>query len=295
LSQGPGAASDRSFGAFMLSSSLPLAERADEPSSLGAVEHDRRCLVVLEGAEPEERGWSSATDVRAVLVCVHDEHWAELRGERGERASCPLGLFERARVVTKEDVDLAATREALQCGPLARDGTMPVATGPTRSDGKRASVGETAQPTQPEPCPCRQVVHAETERHRADSGASGAGACERISVVVVSVHEEKLEAGPAKQRTDGAEEATPFRVARQVAEVAQGEECVAALLDGAFDQVAQVTAIAVQVAEGEQPAHSSRAYRARSDHRTWLSAGAGRKRLSDGEHISARASAEEGC
>ena len=36
--------------------------------------------------------------------------------------------------------------------------------------------------------------------------------------------EEKLEAGATEHGTCGAEEAAPFRVARQVAEVAEGEE-----------------------------------------------------------------------
>jgi hypothetical protein len=48
------------------------------------------------------------------------------------------------------------------------------------------------------------------------------------------------------------------------AEVAEGDERVAALLDGALDQAAQVASVAVQVAEDEQTAHSSRAYRAPS-------------------------------
>ena len=87
---------------------------------------------------------------------------------------------------------------------------------------------------------------------------------ERLGVVVVSVHEQKLEARPAKQGIGGAEEAAPFRIARQVAEVAEGKERVAALLDGALDQAAQVASVAMQVTENEQPAHSSRAYRARS-------------------------------
>ena len=77
---------------------------------------------------------------------------------------------------------------------------------------------------------------------------------------MVSVDEQKLEARTAEQGTGGAEEAAPFRVARQVAEVAEGDERVAALLDGALDQAAQVASVAVQVTEDEQPAHSSRAY-----------------------------------
>jgi hypothetical protein len=90
------------------------------------------------------------------------------------------------------------------------------------------------------------------------------GAGERLGVVVVSVHEQKLEARPAEQGASGAEETAPVRVARQVAEVAEGDKRVAALLDGALDQAAQVASVAVQVAKGEQTAHSSRAYRARS-------------------------------
>jgi hypothetical protein len=39
---------------------------------------------------------------------------------------------------------------------------------------------------------------------------------------------------------------------------------VAALLDGALDQAAQMASVAVQVAEDEQTTHSSRAYRAPS-------------------------------
>ena len=61
------------------------------------------------------------------------------------------------------------------------------------------------------------------------------GAGERLGVVVVSVHEQKLEAGTAEQGTGRAEKAAPFRVARQVAEVAERDERVAALLDGALD------------------------------------------------------------
>ncbi len=56
--------------------------------------------------------------------------------------------------------------------------------------------------------------------------------------------------------------ARPNTTARQVAEVAKGDERVAALLDGALDQAAQVASVAVHVAEDEQTAHSSRAYRA---------------------------------
>jgi hypothetical protein len=48
------------FGSFRLSSGLPVAERADEPAGLGAVEHDGRRLAVPVGAEPDERGWSGS-------------------------------------------------------------------------------------------------------------------------------------------------------------------------------------------------------------------------------------------
>jgi hypothetical protein len=82
---------------------------------------------------------------------------------------------------------------------------------------------------------------------------------ERLGVVVVSFHEQKLEVCPAEQGTGGAEEAAPFRVARQVAEVAEAEERLAALLDGTLDQAAQVASVGMQVAEDEQTAHSSRA------------------------------------
>jgi hypothetical protein len=104
------------------------------------------------------------------------------------------------------------------------------------------------------------VVQAETERHRAGRGHAGAGAGKRLGVVVVSVDEQKLESCPPEQGTGGAEEAAPFRLARQVAEVAEGDERVAAFLDGALDQAAQVASVAVQVAEDERAAHSSRAY-----------------------------------
>jgi hypothetical protein len=81
---------------------------------------------------------------------------------------------------------------------------------------------------------------------------------------VVSIDEQELEARPAEQGARGAEEAAPFRVARQEDEVAERDERVAALLDGALDQAAQVASVAVQVAEDKQTAHSSRAYRAPS-------------------------------
>src|SRR5262245_9895030 len=91
---------------------LPVAEPADEHVGLGAVEHDRRSLAVFEGAEPEQRGGSGGAYLRAVLMGVDDERRAELRGKHGEGASCLRALLERARVVTEQDVDLAATGEA---------------------------------------------------------------------------------------------------------------------------------------------------------------------------------------
>ena len=194
---------------------------------------------------------------------VDDERRAELRDERGEGAARVRALLERARVVAEEEVDLAAGREALEGCPLARGGPVPVATCSRRPGAKRAAVAETAQAAEPEACSVRQVVQAEPERDRARGVTARARACERLGVVVVSVHEEKLEVGAAEQGTGGTEEAAPFRVARQVAEVAEGEERVAALLDCALDQVAQVASVAVQVTEDEQAAHSNRGYRAR--------------------------------
>jgi hypothetical protein len=198
--------------------------------------------------------------VRAMLVGVEDECRAELRGERGEGAARLRALLERARVVAEEEIDLAAAGEALQGGPLVRGGPVPVATGSRRSGGERAAVGETAQATKTEACPGRQVVQAEAERHPAEGGSARAGERERLGVVVVSVHEQQLEARAAEHGTSGAEEAAPFRLARQVAEVAERDERVAALLDGALDQAAQVASVAMQVAEDKQPAHSRRAY-----------------------------------
>ena len=104
------------------------------------------------------------------------------------------------------------------------------------------------------------MVQAEAERHRPGGRSAGAGVGERLAVVVVSVHEQKLEARTAEQGTGGAEKAAPFRVARQVADVAERDERVAALVDGALDQAAQVASVAMQVTKDEQPAHSSRAY-----------------------------------
>jgi hypothetical protein len=242
---------------------VPVAERADERARLGAVEHDGRGLAVLEGAEPDERGLSGSAYLGPVLVRVEHEGGAELRGERGDRAARLRASLERARVVAEEEVDLAAGGEVLQGGPLARSGPVPVASGSWRPDRKRATVGEAAQPAEPEPRSGWQVVQAEAKRHRTGRGSASVGARERLGVVVVSVHKEKLEACAAEQCTGGAEEAAPFPVARQVAEVAEGDERVAALLDGALDQAAQVASVAVQVAEDQQTAHSSRGYRAR--------------------------------
>src|SRR5262249_49265020 len=149
-------------------------------------------------------------------------------------------------------------------GPVGRGGTGPGAPALPGSEGKRAAGGETAQAAEPEARSGRQVVQTEAERHRAGGGAARAGARERLGVVVVSVHKQKLEVGPAKQGTSGTEEAASLRVVRQVAEVAQRDERVAALPDGTLDQTAQLAPVAVQVAKGEQTAQTSRAYRARS-------------------------------
>jgi hypothetical protein len=43
------------------------------------------------------------------------------------------------------------------------------------------------------------VVQAEAEPHRAGRARTGVGTGERLGVVVVSVHEQKLEADPAEQ------------------------------------------------------------------------------------------------
>jgi hypothetical protein len=238
-----------------MSSGLPVAERADEPARLGAVEHDGRGLAVPKGAEADERGPSFDAHVRAVLVRVEDERRAELRGQRCEGAARLRALLERARVVAKKKVDLAAAGEALQGGPLARCGAVPVATGSRRPYGKRAAVGEAAQTSETEAGSGRQVVQAVAERHRPGRGSAGAGVGERLAVVVVSVHEQKLEARATEQGSGGAKEAAPRRVARPVVKIAEGDERVAALLDRALDQGAQVGSVTVQVAENEQPAH----------------------------------------
>lgn len=98
-------------------------------------------------------------------------------------------LFERAWVVTEEDVDLIAAGEALEGGSLARSRPVPAAT--TVSD-RRAAVGQTAQAAETEPCSGRQVVQAEAEPHRAGRAGARVGVGERLGVVVVSVHEQKL-------------------------------------------------------------------------------------------------------
>jgi hypothetical protein len=250
--------------ALKVNGGLTVAERAHEPARLGAVQHDRQRIAVFERAESDERGRSGRAYVRAVLVGVDDERGPELRREGGEGASCLGSLLERAWVVAEEEVDLAATGEALHGRAFTRGGAVPVATGLPRSDGKRAAVGETAQAAEPEACPGRQVVETETERDGAGDRAAGLGLRERLGVVVVSVHEQELEAGPAELGFGGAEEAAPFRVTRQVAEVAQGEERVAALLDCPLDQAAQPASVAVQVAKDEQTTQSSRAYRGRA-------------------------------
>ena len=258
---------------FKLSSVHPVAKRADESAGLGAVEHNGRGRAVPKGAQPDERGLSGGAYVRAVLVGVDDERRAELRGERGEGAARLRALLERARVVAEEDVDLAAAGNALHSVPLARDNPEPVTTGPPRRpDGERAAVGEAAQPAETEACSGRQVVQPEAERDRAGRGRAGAGVGERVGIVVVSVHEQKLETRPPEQFGGRPKEAAPFRVARQVAEVSEGDEGVAAFIDGSLDQATQLTSVAVQVSEDEQPAHSSRGYRLRPAHgRTGIS------------------------
>jgi hypothetical protein len=241
---------------------LPATDRADKPASLGAVKHDGRQVTVAEGAKPDKGGLSDGAHVRAVLVGIDDERRPELRGERSEGAVCLRALLKRARVVAEEDVDPAAAGEALQGGSLARESPKPVATGTGLADRRRASVGETVQATETEARPGREVMKTEAEPHRACDGRAGAG--ERLGVVMVSVDEQNLETGSAKQGASGAKKAASFRVVRQVAEVTEGDERVAALLDCSVDQVAQVASVAVQVAEDEQSAHSSRAYRVRA-------------------------------
>ena len=103
----------------------------------------------------------------------------------------------------------------------------------------------------------RQVMQAKAERHRTGRGGASVSTGERLGVVVVSVHEQKLEARAAEEGAGGAEEAAPLRVARQVAEIAERDKRRAALLNGALDQAAQVPSVAMQVTKDEQPAHSS--------------------------------------
>src|SRR5919199_939091 len=131
----------------------------------------------------------------------------------------------------KRKVDLVAAGEALKGGPLERDRPEPAGTG---VGDWRAAVGQAAQAPEAEPCSGLQVVQAEAEPHRAGRADAGVGAGECLGVVVVSVHEQKLEARPAEQGTGGTEEAAPFGLARHVVEVAQRHERVAALLDGAL-------------------------------------------------------------
>ena len=252
------------FGNFEVSSGLLLAERTDQPTRLGAVEHDGQGLVVLEGSESEKRPRSGGADIRAMLMRVDDERGAQLCGECSERSSRLLAFFESAWVVAEEDVDLAADGEALHEGALVRDGTVPLATGSTRSGRKRASVGETPKAAEPEACSGRQVVQTESERYRAGGGAAYPGARERLGVVVVTVDEQQVEACATKRRTGRSEEPASFRVLRQIAEVSQRDDRVAVLLNGALDQPAQVPSVAVQIAKGEQTTHSCRAYRADS-------------------------------
>jgi hypothetical protein len=153
--------------------------------------------------------------------------------------------------VAEEDVYLSAAGEKLERGALERGRPAPAAIGPTPPHGKRTAVGEAAQAAEPEACSRGQVMEAETQRHRAGRGCVLAGAGEHLGVVVVPVHEQKLKPSPAEQGASRAEEAAPFRLARQVAEVAEGDERVAALLDGALDQAAQVRSVAVQVTENK--------------------------------------------
>jgi hypothetical protein len=235
-----------------LGNGLPLAERADEAVRLGAVEHYRG-LPVFVGAEPDERRLPGGTDVRAVQVRVEDERRPEFRRERGEAAARLRAFLERARVVAEEKIDLAAAGNALEGGALGSGGAVPAASGSRRPGAKRAAVGETAQAAEPKACSGRHVVHAVAEGHRAGCGGAFSGAGERLRVVVVSFYEQKLEACSAEQSTGGAEEAAPFLVARQVAEVAEAKQRVAVLLDRA----AQVVTVGVQVAEDEQTAHLS--------------------------------------
>ena len=212
-------------------------------------------------AEPDERGLSGGAHVWAMLVGVNDERRAEFRGERRKGAASLRALLERAWIVAEEEVDLAAPGEALEGGPLERSSPMPAAAG---VGDWRPAVGQTAQATETEPRSRRQMVQAEPEPHRAGHAGPGVGAGERLGVVVVSVHEQKLEPRSVEQGTGGTEKATTFRFAREVVQVAQGHERVAALVDGTLDQAAQMTSVAVQVAEHEQTTHLSRAYRAPS-------------------------------
>ena len=105
-------------------------------------------------------------------------------------------LLERAWVVAEEEVDLAAAGEALEGRALERSRPVPAATGVR---DWRTAIGQTAQAAETEACSGRQVVQAEAEPHRAGRAGTGVGTGERLGVVVVSVHEQKLEADPAEQ------------------------------------------------------------------------------------------------
>ena len=160
--------------------------------------------------------------------------------------------------MAEEDIYLSAAGEKLERGALERGRPVPAAIGPTPPHGKRTAVGETAQAAEPEACSGGQVMEAESQPHRPGSGCVRAGAGERLGIVVVSLHEQKLESRTTEQSAGGAKEAAPFRVARQVAEVAEADERVAALINGALDQVAQMASVAMHVAENEQTGHSPR-------------------------------------
>jgi hypothetical protein len=96
------------------------ADRANEPACLVAIEHYGRGLAVPRGSEPDECGLSGGAHVRAVLVRVEDDRWAEFRDQRREGAASVRALLERAWVVAEEEVDLAAAGEALEGRALER-------------------------------------------------------------------------------------------------------------------------------------------------------------------------------
>ena len=215
-------------------------------------------MAVLEGAEPDERGLSGGAYVWAMPVGVEDERWRTFATSVAKvpRACAPSssvrGSWQKRMSISP------ASAMRWEAAPLECGRPVPAASCLRRTGAKRAAVGETAQAAEPEARSRRQVVQSVAERHRAGRGRAGVGARERLGVVVVSFHKQKLETGTAEQGTGGEEEAAPFRVA-QVAEVAERYERVAALLDGAPDQAAQVASVGVQVAEDKQPTHSSRA------------------------------------